>query len=94
MTWNTDHVTPGDYSTQITAKDIVTGLRVASEVKIRLTQTLQPTLPHITEPIPTDVVYVLQGSNSTVSFPVTYGQYVTFLTSQPPGIDAYINLTS
>lgn len=98
MTWNTDHVTPGDYSVQIVSKDIATGLRVATEVKFRLTQTYQqPTLPHIAEPIPKDNVYVLQGSNSTTSFLVTGGQSVTFLTPKPDGIQAYItteNLTS
>ena len=91
MTWNTDHVTPGDYSVQVVTQDIITGLRVAAEMRLRIIEGDQPLILGAADPIPPDVIYVSQGSNSTSSFITTSGQSVVFLTTPPDGFIADIS---
>lgn len=95
MIWNTEHVTPGDYSVQVVTKDIETGLRVAAELRLHLSSSnLQPYFPHISNPLPPDITYVSPGQTTNTTFAVLNGHSVAFSTSQPQGLTASISNTT
>ena len=91
VTWNTQHVIPGDYSAQVVTQDVETGLRVAAELRIRVSSSTQPVIPDLNIVIPFDVLYVNQGAQVNSSYSVTGGQSVTFLSPVPNGLIAYVN---
>lgn len=96
MTWNTDHVTPGDYSVQLVTKDINTNLRVASELRIRvmpthtMTTNSNPSFPVHFNLLPPDVIYVNPGKEINYTLSVINGDNVSFLTPTPRGFIANI----
>lgn len=101
MTWNTDHVTPGDYSLQIITEDIETGLKVASEIKLRLLNSAwtQPKFSHLSKSIPIDTIYTSPGNTVSTSFTVTDDDdtmdlSVVIITPTPKGVETDIISTN
>lgn len=90
VTWDTDRVMPGDYSAQLVTQDVETGLRVAAELRIRVSSESRPIFPHLSNPIPFDVLYVMQGNEINSSFTVIGSQSVVFLSPIPEGLTANI----
>ena len=100
MIWNTDNVTPGDYSVQIITEDIETGLRVASEVKLRLLNSArtQPKFSHLSKSIPIDIIYTAPGNTVSTYFSVTDDDIsdlsVVIITPTPKGVETDIISTN
>ena len=90
VAWNTEHVVPGDYSAQVVTQDVETGLRVAAELRIRVSSSTRPVISDLSNAVPFDVLYVMQGTEVNSSYSITGGQSVTFLSPVPNGLIAYI----
>ena len=94
VTWNTSHVTPGEYSIQFVVESAFSGVRVASEVLVRVASkngNLPPKFASTVEFLPHDAVYVEVGQNVTVNLVVwdaksVSGLFVVSMLPLPDGM--------
>lgn len=98
LSWDTTHVNEGDYSLQIVTQDLYTGLRVAVEVLIRLTENNSPpSFPFLSEPLSLDVAYGMPGSTVNRAVEIaydgdTYNLDSYKLSAVPDDFAIYINM--
>lgn len=96
MTWDTTHVNSGDYSLQLVAQDIYTGLRAVAETVLKVSpkpaiNNSAPQFIMASTALPNDIIYTTPGSLVTQELTVedsngVEGLSVNLLSPPPEGM--------